>query len=104
MYYDQNAYPDRSQGYYDSTVYQSEAFYDPNSYRDQSQSNDSIVVAAQERLAHEGYYHGESDGTPSPEMQQAVRRYQITNGLRATGNLAADTLAVMVLRKGARYC
>ena len=104
MYYDQNAYPDRSQGYYDSTVYQNEAFYDPNSYRDQSQSNDSIVVAAQERLAHEGYYHGESDGMPSPEMQKAVRRYQITNGLRATGNLAADTLAVMVLRKGARYC
>ena len=25
MYYDQNSYPDQSQGYYDSTVYQTEA-------------------------------------------------------------------------------
>ena len=103
MYYDQNSYPDQSQGYYDSTVYQSEAYYDPNSYSDQSQSNYSIVVAAQERLAREGYYHGESDGVLSPEMQKAVRRYQITNGLRATGYLDADTLAVMGLQKGAGY-
>jgi hypothetical protein len=103
MYYDQNSYPDQSQGYYDSTVYQSEAYYDPNSYSDQSQSNYSIDVAAQERLAREGYYHGESDGVLSPEMQKAVRRYQITNGLRATGYLDADTLAVMGLQKGAGY-
>jgi hypothetical protein len=103
MYYDQNSYPDQSQGYYDSTVYQSEAYYDSNSYSDQSQSNDSIVVAAQERLAREGYYRGESDGVLSPEMQKAVRRYQITNGLRATGNLDADTLAVMGLPKSASY-
>jgi len=104
MYYDQNSYPDQSQGYYyDSSVYQSEAYYDPNSYRDQSQSNYSIVVAAQERLAREGYYHGESDGVLSLEMQKAVRRYQITNGLRASGYLDADTLAVMGLQKGASY-
>jgi len=103
MYYDQNSYPDQSQGYYDSTVYQSEAYYDPNSYSDQSQSNDSIVVAAQERLAREGYYHGESDGVLSPEMQKAVRHYQITNGLRATGYLDGETLAVMGLRKDASY-
>lgn len=103
MYYDQNSYPDQSQGYYDSTVYQSQAYYDPNSYSDQSQSNYSIAVAAQERLAREGYYHGESDGMLSPEMQKAVRRYQVTNGLRATGYLDADTLAVMGLQKGASY-
>jgi hypothetical protein len=103
MYYDQNSYPDQSQGYYDSTVYQSQAYYDPNSYSDQSQSDYSIVAAAQERLAREGYYHGESDGILSPEMQKAVRRYQITNGLRATGYLDADTLAVMGLQKGASY-
>ena len=76
---------------------------DPNSYSDQSQSNYSIVVAAQERLARQNYYHGESDGTLSPEMQKAVRRYQITNGLRATGYLDADTLAVMGLREGPSY-
>lgn len=103
MYYDQNSYPDQSQGYYDSSVYQSEAYYDPNSYSHQSQSNYSIVVAAQERLAREGYYRGETDGVFSPEMQKAVRRYQSTNGLRATGYLDTETLAVMGLRKPGSY-
>ena len=103
QYYDQNSYPDESQGYYDSNVYQTEAYYDPSNYSDQSQSNYSIVVAAQERLAREGYYRGETDGMLSPEMQKAVRRYQITNGLRATGYLDTQTLAVMGLRKSASY-
>src|SRR5213594_2623810 len=103
QYYDQNSYPDESQGSYDSSVYQTEAYYDPSNYSDQSQSNYSIVVAAQERLAREGYYRGETDGLLSPEMQKAVRRYQITNGLRATGYLDTQTLAVMGLRKSASY-
>jgi hypothetical protein len=98
MDYDQNSYPDQSQGYYDSSVYQTGAYYDPNGYSDQSQSNYSTVAAAQERLAREGYYHGETDGAQSPEMQKAVRRYQITNGLRPTGYLDSDTLAVMGLQ------
>src|SRR6266704_603473 len=103
MDYDQNSYPDQSQGYYDSTVYQAEAYYDPNGYSDQSQSNYSIVVTAQERLARQGYYHGETDGAQSSEMQKAVKRYQITNGLRPTGYLDSETLGVMGLRKGASY-
>jgi hypothetical protein len=98
MYYDQNSYPDQSQGSYDSTVYQTEAYYDADGYTDQSQADNSTIVAAQERLAREGYYHGESDGALSPEMQKAVRRYQITNGLRSTGYLDSDTLAVMGLQ------
>ena len=101
MDYDQNSYPDQSQGYYDSTVYQAEAYYD--GYGDQSQPNYSIVAAAQERLAREGYYRGETDGALSSETQKAVRRYQITNGLRATGDLDTQTLAVMGLRKSASY-
>ncbi|HVD95644.1 MAG TPA: peptidoglycan-binding domain-containing protein [Candidatus Limnocylindria bacterium] len=103
MYYDQNSYPDQSQNYYDSSVYQTEAYYDPNTYSDQSQSNYSIVVAAQERLARQGYYHGETDGALSPEMQKAIKRYQITNGLRASGYLDTQTLSVMGLRKSASY-
>ncbi len=101
MYYDQNAYPDQSQGYYDSSVYQREDYDDQN--RDADESNNSIVVRAQERLAREGFYHGETDGALSPEMQKAVRRYQITNGLPTTGYLDSDTLAVMGLRKGTSY-
>lgn len=103
MYYDQTGNPDQSQDYYDSSVYQTQAYYDPNGYSDQSYSNYSTVVAAQERLAREGYYHGESNGAFSAEMGQALRRYQRTNGLQVTGYLDTDTLAVMGLRRGASY-
>jgi murein L,D-transpeptidase YcbB/YkuD len=103
MYYDQNSYPDQSEGYYDSGVYQRESYYDQTGDSDQSESNYSIIAAAQERLAREGYYRGETDGVLSPEMQKAVKRYQSTNGLSATGYLDTDTLAVMGLRKSASY-
>jgi peptidoglycan hydrolase-like protein with peptidoglycan-binding domain len=76
---------------------------DPNGSSDGSQSDDSIVVAAQERLARQGYYRGETDGVLSAEMQNAIRRYQSTNGLRQTGELDSDTLAVMGLSKGTSY-
>jgi len=101
MYYDQNSYPDQSQGYYDSGVYQTEVYDDPNG--DESQAADSIIVAAQERLARQGYYRGETDGVLNAEMQKAIRRYQSTNGLRPTGDLDSDTLAVMGLSKGTSY-
>lgn len=106
MYYDQNSsYPDQSQGggYYDSGVYQTEVYDDPNGYSGQSQADDSIIVAAQERLARQGYYRGETDGVLSAEMHKAIRRYQSTNGLRQTGDLDSDTLAVMGLSKGTSY-
>ena len=98
MYYDQTSYPDQSQGYYDSSVYQTEAYYDPNGYSDYAYSNYSTVVAAQERLAREGYYHGESDGALGPEMRKALWSYQRSRGLRITGYLDRDTLAGMGLR------
>jgi hypothetical protein len=103
MDYDQTNYSDQSQGYYDSGVYQPDAYYDPNGYDDQSYSNYSMLVAAQERLAREGYYRGETDGAFSPEMQKAIRRYQITNGLRATGYLDTETLAILGLRRISSY-
>ena len=102
-YYDQNSYPDQSQGYYDSSVYQTESYDDPNSHSDESQSDSSTVAAAQERLARQGYYRGETDGVLSAEMQKAVRRYQSTNGLRQTGHLDSDTLAIMGLSKVEAY-
>jgi hypothetical protein len=39
----------------------------------------------------------------SAEMQKAIRRYQNTNGLRQTGDLDSDTLAVMGLSQGSGY-
>jgi hypothetical protein len=103
MYYDQNSYPDQSQGYYDSGVYQTQSYDDPDDYSDESQSDESIIVAAQERLALQNYYRGETDGVLSPEMQKAIKRYQTTNGLRQTGQLDSDTLATMGLNKGTSY-
>jgi hypothetical protein len=103
MYYDQNSYPDQSQGYYDSSVYQTESYDDSDGYSDESRSADSIIVAAQERLARQGYYRGETHGVLSAEMQKALRRYQSTNGLRQTGQLDSDTLAVMGLSNTTSY-
>jgi hypothetical protein len=103
MDYDQNSSPDQSQNYYDPSVYQTSAYYDPNGYDDQSYSNYSTVVAAQERLAREGYYSGESDGAFSPEMRQAIRRYQSGHGLQMTGYLDTDTLGSMGLRREASH-
>ena len=96
LYYDQS-YPDQSRGYYDSGVYQTESYDDPNGYSYESQSDESIIAAAQERLARQGYYRGETDGVLSADMQKGLRRYQSTNGLRQTGQLDSDTLAVMGL-------
>ena len=76
---------------------------DPNAYSDESQSEPSTIAAAQERLACQGYYRGETDGVLSPEMQKAIRRYQSTNGLRQTGYLDSDTLVVMGLSKATSY-
>jgi hypothetical protein len=101
MYYDQTSYPDQSQDYYDSTVYQPDASYDQNSYNEQSYSNYSVVVAAQERLAREGFYRGESDGAFGAEMRLALRRYQSSHGLRMTGYLDSETLGSMGLRRPA---
>jgi hypothetical protein len=103
MYYDQNSYPDQSQGYYDSGVYQTQAYDDGNADSEELQSDESTIIAAQERLARQGYYRGETDGVLSPDMQKAIKRYQNTNGLRQTGQLDSDTLAIMGLSNGTSY-
>ena len=82
-------------------VYQNQVDSDQDANREYSAKE--IAVAAQERLARQGYYHGETDGTFSPDMQKAVRNYQITNGLRPTGYLDKDTLSVMGLPEPPSY-
>src|SRR5207244_3626058 len=81
--------------YYDAGAY-GDAYSDQNGYADQS--TNSIVAAAQERLAREGYYHGQIDGVAGPETRRAVARYQGNHGLRVTGALTTDTLEALGLR------
>jgi hypothetical protein len=82
--------------YYDEGAYGG-AYSDQNGYADRS--TNSIVAAAQERLAREGYYRGEIDGVVGPETRRAVARYQGNHGLRVNGNLTPDTLAALGLRQ-----
>jgi hypothetical protein len=94
-YYAYSYYP---YGYYPD-VYQGGYYYgDQSGYLDQY--SDSTVAAAQERLARRGYYRGAIDGVFGPEMRRAVARYQSKHGLRVTGNLTADTLQDLGLRRG----
>jgi len=51
--FDQNSHPDHRRADYNSGVYQTEVYDDPNGDSDKSQSDDSIIVAAQERLARQ---------------------------------------------------
>jgi hypothetical protein len=90
---------------YDSSYYEAgaygDAYSDQNGYADQSTS--SIVAAAQERLARDGYYRGEIDGIVGPETRRAIARYQSNHGLRVNGNLTPDTLGALGLRQVASY-
>jgi hypothetical protein len=72
-------------------------YYDRS--RNADQDTDSTVVAAQERLAEEGYYRGEIDSILGPEMRRAIARYQRNLGLRATGYLTRDTIEALGLRQ-----
>ena len=53
---------------------------------------DDTTRRAQQALRDGGFYYGPLDGAPGDETTQAIRRYQIRNGLAVTGQLTADTL------------
>ena len=80
--------------YYDSGAYS-------GSYDDQSR--DSIVGAAQQELAQQGYYRGKIDGVIGPQTHRAITRYQANHGLRPTGVLTPDTVQALGLPRVASY-
>jgi peptidoglycan hydrolase-like protein with peptidoglycan-binding domain len=53
---------------------------------------DSATQSAQQKLKEGGFYYGEINGTKDTETTAAIRRYQIRNGLKITGELDAETL------------
>lgn len=56
-----------------------------------SRADDSLRKV-QQALHDQGFYYGTIDGSPGDETTQAVRRYQIRNGLAVTGQLNDETL------------
>jgi hypothetical protein len=58
----------------------------------------SRVQQAQARLKAAGFDPGPADGTLGPKTRDALRRYQRTKGLQATGELDTQTLDALHLR------
>jgi peptidoglycan hydrolase-like protein with peptidoglycan-binding domain len=57
-----------------------------------SQGADPTVLAAQKILKQRGYYRGTVDGLIGSRTAAAIRRYQVAENLRVTGQLTPQTL------------
>jgi len=53
---------------------------------------DETVLATQKKLAGLGFYKGEADGQTGSQTSAAIRRYQIAEHLKVTGELNRQTL------------
>jgi peptidoglycan hydrolase-like protein with peptidoglycan-binding domain len=53
---------------------------------------DDAVLATQKKLTQLGFYKGESDGQMGSQTSAAIRRYQIAENLKVTGELNRQTL------------
>ena len=53
---------------------------------------DRAIESAQQKLKEGGFYYGEINGKKDAETTASIRRYQIRNGLKITGELDAETL------------
>src|SRR5437763_15348613 len=56
---------------------------------------DSAVQQAQEQLKEQGYYFGQINGDKNADTVAAIRRFQIRNGMRVTGELDQETLRAL---------
>ena len=86
-------------GYNDPGVYDNQPAYDQSYSGGYDQSANSSVAAAQDKLAQEGFYHGQIDGVLGPETRHAIVRFQSSRGLRVNGELTSETLGAMGLRE-----
>lgn len=56
-----------------------------------ARAGDSTVRAAQTLLQQQGYYQGTVDGVIGSQTAAAIRRYQVAEKLRVTGQLNPQT-------------
>jgi peptidoglycan hydrolase-like protein with peptidoglycan-binding domain len=52
---------------------------------------DQTIESAQQALKNQGFYYGEITGRKDADTTAAIRRYQIRNGLKITGDLDVET-------------
>lgn len=89
-------YPYGAYSYYDDGYYDDR--YAANEYSEYDSGNaDSSVSQVQAALAREGYYHGAIDGSIGPATRNALRRYQRSHGLDATGRIDRGVLEALGL-------
>ena len=62
---------------------------------------DETVLATQKKLAGLGFYKGAADGQIGSQTSAAVRRYQIAENLKVTGELNRQTLAQLGIKGSA---
>ena len=60
-----------------------------------SSAGGSTVQSAQQALQQGGYYKGTVDGKMGPHTRQAIRSFQQSKGLHATGHLNQKTLTAL---------
>ena len=59
---------------------------------------DPLVAAVQTKLTRLGYYNGQADGAWGSQTAAAVRRFQVAQELRVTGELNPATLNALGLK------
>src|SRR2546426_3692686 len=52
---------------------------------------DEAIASVQRALKNQGFYYGEITGRKDADTTAAIRRYQIRNGLKITGELDTET-------------
>ena len=62
----------------------------------------AAVVQLRDRLTGLGYLSGSSAGAYDPDIQLAVQRFQLDNGLDPSGNAGAATIAALNIEAGER--
>lgn len=62
---------------------------------------DSVTATVQQKLKDQGFYYGEITGNNDADTTAAIRRYQIRNGLKITGELNAETQKSLGVRGSA---
>lgn len=61
-------------------------------------NGDETIASMQQALKGQGFYYGEITGTKDADTTAAIRRYQIRNGLKITGDLNEETQKSLGLR------